>query len=131
MAKISSYGLEVEFPSLSLDQLVEYTMRYAMVSIPQSCVYIAWKADMYEHNVFLHYLISHFQELGMICQGMLFECDLEPKGDRIGRSIFLCSFLDQDAETILMKFMRAYCGSDYIIMRPWWVAKGLRMKGGK
>lgn len=131
MSKILSYGLEVEFPSLSVDQLLEYTTHYAMVSMPQSCVYIAWRADTYEHNVFMHYFMSHLQELGMMCQGMLFDCDLEPGSDRPMRSIFLCSFLDADAETMLMKFMRAYCGSDYIIMRPWWVAKGLRMKGGR
>lgn len=131
MAKIFSYGLEVDFPSLSVEQLAEYATHYAMISIPQSCVFIAWRADTYEHNVFIHYFMSHLQELGLACQGMLFDCDLEPNGDSPMRSVFLCSFLDQDAETMLMKFFRAYCGSDYIIMRPWWVAKGLRMKGGK
>lgn len=131
MAKIFTYGLEVDFPALSVDQLAEYATHYAMVSIPQSCVYMAWKADTHEHNVFLHYLISHFEEIGMVCQGRLFECDLEPKGDRQGRSIFLCSFCYQDAAAMLEKFMKSYCGCNYIIMRPWWVAEGLRVKGGK
>lgn len=131
MAKIFTYGLEVDFPSLSVDQLAEYATHFAMVSIPQSCVYIAWKADTHEHNLFLHYLISHFEEIGMICQGRLFECDLESNGGRQGRSIFLCSFCYQDAASMLEKFMKSYCGCDYVIMRPWWVAEGLRVKGGR
>lgn len=131
MAKIFTYGLEVDFPSLSIDQLAEYVTFYRMVSIPQSCWYLAWKANTSEQNVFLHYLLSHYQTIGLVCQGKVFECDLEPKADRIGRSIFLCTYLHPDAQKLLEIFLRSYCGCNFVLMQPWWIAKGLRLKGGR
>lgn len=133
MCTIMINGLECELPSVPLDKALDYQVAKRVMNFPTTFSYVAWCCPDVTNNLFLHLLLSHFEAVGWTSLGQFVECDLEPSSERIGRSIYLCYHLSNEAESVLRKFLRTYCNTKYYVCRPFYVAEELReaqRKGG-
>lgn len=124
MCKFFLDGVECEFPAVKYDDLLKWAGSSTMAGrLPYTTVYVAWKARRFEDNAFLHTLISRLEICGDIVKGKVFEGNLE------GRSIFVCQSMDEWASMDLEKWLSRLCVGDWILCKPYAVARRLKDAG--
>ena len=127
MCTIYINHMECHFPTIKFEDMAKYAADTCMQkALPHTTVFVAWRAQVPHWNLFLTQLESYLESFGSIINGRFFDSDVN------GRMVMVCHTMDATAEEQLTFYFKRMCGTNWVIERPYFVAKELAaVKGGK
>lgn len=119
--------MECHFPTIKIEDMAQYAADTCMQKdLPFTVTFVAWRAHLPHWNLFLTQLVTYLETFGSIINSRFFDSDVN------GRMVMVCHTMSTVAEEQLTFYFKRMCGTDWVIERPFFVAKELAaVEGGK